>query len=1122
MKKTHFYLITLLLISAFTESFSATFYSRQTGNWSSSSTWSTSSCSGSSASVPTSTDSVVICSGKTVTVTANANIKSVNVTSGGVLQCGSGSNTVITVSGVFAVQNGGTYIHNTNSIASSTIFNGTESFGATSTIRIDKWSANSTSLIAGVSSSFGHVILNYGNGSYWNNTGLGSTKQILGNLTIGSSSLTFLDNSNSTLNIIISGKLYVYGELRVKDQGNGNTTLTVGDSLIVSGSNSYFAGMQDGDGNFTFNGQNVKLDNDGVIHCIHNGTGDLTFNFNNIYHLSSEFYGIYNTESANAGTAVFSGVNLNYSDNDFILHYGCNIDADTVKLTLTGYLDINFSSFADPAIDHFSISMMSSFSGVPNTAVVKVSVGGNMKIYGGPGDFFISSVAAGNEIYNIGGNLIISEGTNYFNCIPGQAINGHSLSITVNGVDSITGGTTSLSAIAGTLDANFNGAFFINNGTLSIKTNPGAATVNFNGPCTINGGTIYLYNDTVVSNDVVTLNAKSNFLQAGGIINFCNNTKPGGATNVLNLSGSTVTYNGGIMTRGLAGTGSVFGLINYKRVGTTNFVRSGIGGHDIQQVKQNVNASTLLDVTSGNIQVASHATAGTDYFTVSTGGTLALRNSSQLYSNAVAVNSGVSVLSGGRLKTQHFLGLYNGSSVAAINNAGNMNYYLDANSTVELYGTSTKQISGINVGLATLPQHKYGILEINHTGAANTTWVYPSQIPSASTAIYIRTQLKLTNGELNLINSQTPVTSGGATITIENSSLTSISRTNGYIKSEAQDFSGAIKWQTGSTNGNFVVPFGFSNIDYLPVTLIVNSGTPQDAVFATYHTGSDNQPWPPGINNLNSPYGLTPDNRDATVDRYWFITYSGTANTGSILTYANSEIAPSPFDATNIYQIHHYNTSSLLWDTPIPGQIQGSNNVSTWFVPSSGTYAIASSSSPLPITLLSFTASKKKETVLVEWSTASEINNDYFVVERSIDLTHVIEIGRIEGALNSHSTLSYSLIDKNPLRGNSYYRLRQVDIDGTTSYSKWANVKFDVPSSITLFPNPADNYIYVDTQGDNEILEMRIISITGSLITKLSTQSIYGFDISNLPQGNYFLQVIKPNEVINTAFNVIR
>ena len=89
---------------------------------------------------------------------------------------------------------------------------------------------------------------------------------------------------------------------------------------------------------------------------------------------------------------------------------------------------------------------------------------------------------------------------------------------------------------------------------------------------------------------------------------------------------------------------------------------------------------------------------------------------------------------------------------------------------------------------------------------------------------------------------------------------------------------------------------------------------------------------------------------------------------------------------------------------------------------------------PLPIELSYFKATLKNDNVLVEWETLSETNNDYFEVENSFDGIHFNTIHFIYGSINSISPINYSVVCD--ISEDSYYRLKQVDIDGTTTYSK--------------------------------------------------------------------------------------
>jgi hypothetical protein len=111
--------------------------------------------------------------------------------------------------------------------------------------------------------------------------------------------------------------------------------------------------------------------------------------------------------------------------------------------------------------------------------------------------------------------------------------------------------------------------------------------------------------------------------------------------------------------------------------------------------------------------------------------------------------------------------------------------------------------------------------------------------------------------------------------------------------------------------------------------------------------------------------------------------------------------------------------------------------------------------SPLPIVLISFKAIAETTDgqVRLQWITASEENNDYFVIERSKNAQEFEEIDRINGEGTTSLTTTYSLVDEKPLAGISYYRLKQVDIDGRFSYSKSVSVTLET-SGIVISPNP--------------------------------------------------------------------
>jgi hypothetical protein len=109
-----------------------------------------------------------------------------------------------------------------------------------------------------------------------------------------------------------------------------------------------------------------------------------------------------------------------------------------------------------------------------------------------------------------------------------------------------------------------------------------------------------------------------------------------------------------------------------------------------------------------------------------------------------------------------------------------------------------------------------------------------------------------------------------------------------------------------------------------------------------------------------------------------------------------------------------------------------------------------SNENPLPVELLYFTATVNNNEVGLSWATASEINNNFFTLERSADMLSVEIIGQVQGAGNSNQTLAYQFTDLHPLPGTSYYRLKQTDFDGSFEYSDWTTATLEITKKQTL------------------------------------------------------------------------
>lgn len=169
----------------------------------------------------------------------------------------------------------------------------------------------------------------------------------------------------------------------------------------------------------------------------------------------------------------------------------------------------------------------------------------------------------------------------------------------------------------------------------------------------------------------------------------------------------------------------------------------------------------------------------------------------------------------------------------------------------------------------------------------------------------------------------------------------------------------------------------------------------------------------------------------------------------------------------------------------------------------------------LPIELLSFTGSAFEGYNHIYWSTASEAYNNYFVVERSADGRNFTEVGRVNGAGFSNHIIHYSLKDESLTAGILYYRLRQVDFDGTSSTSTTIALKNQSASqhTIEVFPNPSEGEVSINVNAENESTNvLRIVDVTGKEIFTETILIATGWnsiqkDFSSLNAGYYFILI---------------
>ena len=174
----------------------------------------------------------------------------------------------------------------------------------------------------------------------------------------------------------------------------------------------------------------------------------------------------------------------------------------------------------------------------------------------------------------------------------------------------------------------------------------------------------------------------------------------------------------------------------------------------------------------------------------------------------------------------------------------------------------------------------------------------------------------------------------------------------------------------------------------------------------------------------------------------------------------------------------------------------------------------------LPVTLTNFTGYQYENGNKLIWTTKSEINNDYFILQKSFDGKHFEDVGIIDGNGNSSIENNYTFFDNNVRFKINYYRLKQIDFDGKYEYSKTIVISSNQHLEINLYPNPSKEDLYFDiSESSDEILTVQYINVLGSLVSELisTTEGKNTYQVKefrNLKAGIYLVQLINSNKEV--------
>jgi hypothetical protein len=737
---------------------------------------------------------------------------------------------------------------------------------------------------------------------------------------------------------------------------------------------------------------------------------------------------------------------------------------------------------------------------------------------------FTLPVAGDDVIINSGSNNNPTVGSNT-PALLSITINGGSLSgnsditattITVNG-GTFTRGTGNLTATTINLSG---GTINLSNRTLSNLTyRSGTLTIT-------NGATVTTFNIAAgsythgsVDLNTTTLNVNGGtFTRGSGALTATTINLDGGTIDLSNRTLSNLTYKSGTLTTTNGATVTTFNMAsNSYTNGSTNlnittlnvnggtFTR-GSGTLTLTNLTLNggsyVNGSSNLSLSGNFTQQSGTFTHGAYNITITSnfilnGGTFN-SGSGTISANDFDINNGTFNIKGNKITLGTDFTIDGGTvSVSDANLNIDDNLFL-ISGTLDLN----------NFNLTVVDDYTFRGGSITDAGslitAANVIWNFTGFTHTLPTNLYVTGSMTFTSGVV--------VTSNSALVRFDyNATVASVSNTshiNGPVRKEIS---------SSNTTPTFNFPIGNGNV-YAPIEISSYGNRRNEDFFTAQYFSS-----------RNTNAGKTKANTLNLVSQaeYWILdraATSGTATTTAAVKLSYNTGRSGSITNASLLRVAKWNGTQWVDE----GRTSGSstNNTSGTTTSSANvtsfspfTFGSTTSVNPLPVHLLNFTAVPAASNVDVKWTTTSEINNDFFNVEKSLDGKNWSVIGQVKGAGNTEALTNYNFLDANPVMGMQYYRLQQNDINGDFTYSSIAPVNFSasVTSTLNIYPIPANNFLNVELPGASEML-VTIYNANGQKVFEATSGSLLNIDIQNFNAGLYIVEVKADNNVSTAKF----
>jgi hypothetical protein len=578
------------------------------------------------------------------------------------------------------------------------------------------------------------------------------------------------------------------------------------------------------------------------------------------------------------------------------------------------------------------------------------------------------------------------------------------------------------------------------------------------------------------------------------------------ANTSLTIDNTTLTVNGRFIKTNAANNSNITTVQNDGVLSVAN---------NLLVTRSGGNSNTQLNIPSGSV------TVGQDMIWTSTSGTIANNTMTLSNSSSLAVGRDLTLSYSGGMK---------------IGFAFNNNSTLSVGRDLTFTSTAATQTEAIfnNASAMSIKRNivrggtPFGILTFNNTstltfnGTANQQ-IIPASAGSGGDAItYNHVVFNNTSGFA------IDYTMGGV-VSIPGS----ITLTQGILRTTGASYlallHGCIS-SLGSVSSYVDGPMTIDLASNTPSTTLTfplgKSGSYRPAVLSVTH--SDNASATYTAEHFSSSAGALGYTLPGTIERvsgvrYWVINRSAVANLTSATAtlYYGIGTSDGVTDPANLRVVKTNGAGTVWFDAGGTGSAAGTGTITSAPFATFSVITLGNAtggSNPLPIQLKSFEAKPMANKVDIQWVTASELNNDYFTLERSSDGQEFAEVVRIPGKGTKQTESSYDFLDDRPIIGRSYYRLKQTDFDKKSSYSKIVLVELALGQNpeVVVYPNPTTEETFsVQMNGfiPEESVQVKLSDSMGRILfteqTTVSSSELHEIRINKagLAPGVYILSV---------------